>query len=126
MPLEKGKSRPRDPTKKYNKGDPRPHVWLCGEDPYKHSMYIPWLKAKAQANYRDEGWDLSFDNFYELWRENWHQRGREADDVVMTREDVQGPWDKKNTILMTRKEHLQRQGMFQRGKKRGPRNGKRN
>jgi len=100
-------------------GKPRPHVWLCGPDEYKHSMYVPWMKAKAQANFRGEEWDLSFDEFYLLWREEWPNRGRQPEDMVMTREDTEGVWNKKNTILMTRREHLVRHGMMRKGEKRG-------
>jgi hypothetical protein len=107
-------------------GKERPHVWKCGPDEYKHSMYTPWMKARAQAKFRGETWELSFEQFYELWRDEWPNRGRQPDNIVMTREDTEGKWNKKNTILMTRKEHLVRHGRMRKGEKRGPRNGKRN
>lgn len=93
------------------KTGPRPNVWICGPDEFKHSMYMPWMRAKAQAKFRDEPWDLSFEEFYELWKDDWHQRGRGPDDVCMTRDDIDGVWDKKNTIIITRHEHLIRQSV---------------
>ena len=85
---------------------PRPHVWRCGPDAYKHSMYMPWQRSKAQANFRGEEWLLSFEEYYDLWKELWPQRGRGSDDYCQSRHDPDGPWDTKNTVIITRKEHL--------------------
>ena len=38
-----------------------------------------------------------------------NERGRAADDMCMTRDDPEGPWSKKNTIILVRKDHLARQ-----------------
>lgn len=89
---------------------PRPHVWVSGPDEYRHTMYMPWLKAKAQANFRGETWKLTFDEFYSLWKDDWSKRGRKAEDMCMTRNDPNGAWDYKNTLIITRHEHLKRQG----------------
>lgn len=94
----------------FYKGVPRPHVWKSGTDEYRHKMYTPWMRARAQANFRGEEWALSFNEFYELWKDEWPNRGRAPDDICMTRDDFDGPWDTKNTFLLTRKEHLKRQG----------------
>ena len=88
---------------------PRPHVWLCGPDEYKHSMYLPWMRARAQANFRKEGWEISFDEFYELWKEHWLNRGRKPENMCMTRDDYDGPWIIGNVTVVTRAEHLKRQ-----------------
>lgn len=102
-----------DPTKVKIPGPgrsgPRPHVWHSGPDEFKHSMYMPWMRSKAQANFRNEVWSMTFEEFYELWKDQWHERGRGPDDVCMTRNDPDGPWDKANTIIVTRYEHLLRQ-----------------
>lgn len=88
---------------------PRPHVWVCGPDEYKHSMYMPWMRAKAQANFRNEGWDLTFEQFYELWKNDWSNRGRQPDNMCMTRDDYAGAWCLDNVRVVTRREHLQKQ-----------------
>jgi hypothetical protein len=96
------------------KGKPRPHTWIVAQDdPYKHSMYLPWLRSKSQARYRNEGWDLTFEQFYELWKNDWLNRGRQPENVCMVREDYDGPWDTKNTLIVTRLEHLRRQNAYQ-------------
>lgn len=123
MPLEKGKMRPKKPGVKYTKGVQRPHVWLVGEDPYKHQMYMPWLKAKAQANYRKEEWLLTFNEYYKLWKDKWEERGRDADQLCMTRHDWEGEWEIDNVYICTRKEHCARQGLARRGEIRRKKNG---
>jgi hypothetical protein len=84
----------------------RPQVWLCGPDEYKHSMYHPWQMARAQANYRGEDWDLSFEEYYELWKDEWPNRGRRPQDMCMTRQDAEGAWDSTNAYIITREEHF--------------------
>ena len=98
-------------------GKLRPHTWICGPDEYKHSMYQPWLLSKAQANFRGEEFSLTFEDYYKLWKDHWPERGRKADNYCMTRRDWEGPWNKKNTILTIRKDHLAQQARGRIGKK---------
>lgn len=91
---------------------PRPHTWKCGPDEYRHSMYHPWQKMKAQAKFRGDDFDLSFEEFFNIWNGHWHERGRQADNLCLTRKDWGGPWDKDNSILVTRQEHLEAQGFY--------------
>ena len=94
------------------RGKTRPHCWLVGPDEYKHSMYWPWQKMKAQAKFRGEEYSLEFEDFYNLWKDDWDNRGRKAHNMCLTRIKPNGPWDTKNTILVTRQEHLERQGFY--------------
>ena len=114
IPKPKGRPRTRPiqektGPRKSTKGSTYPDKWLSGSDVYKHSMYMPWLRAKAQANFRSEGWDLTFEQFYTLWEKDWKNRGRKPDNMCMTRLDYEGPWDTVNTAIITRQEHLLRQ-----------------
>ena len=95
---------------------PRPHVWRSGPDEYRHSMYQPWLKARAQANFRGEDWQLSFDDFYNLWNGHWHLRGRKRESLCMSRRVSDGAWSVENTILMTILEHRGKLGRESTGK----------
>lgn len=106
------------PGKGKGRKGPRPHTWLIGAEAgeYKHDMYLPWLRAKAQANFRKEGWDMTFEQFYDLWKNDWHNRGRLAENMCMTRKNDTIPWTAENTILITRLEHLQEQNLKQIGK----------
>lgn len=113
--LKKKPGRKPDPNKVkrgpiFVKGVERPHMWAVGPDPEKHKLYTPWMRAKAQANFREEGWTMTFDEFYEMWHPYWDQRGRQADDLCMSRLDWNQPWSKDNTYIITRQEHLINQG----------------
>ena len=112
----KDEIRPPKPTPQYlyGKGKERPQVWLIGEDAgsYKHSMYHPWQKARAQANFRGEEWTLEFEDFYQLWKDEWNNRGRDGTSMCMTREDYDGVWSKENTCLMVRAELIKRQNKY--------------
>lgn len=87
-------------------GYPRPSVWITGPDPVTHRKYQVWLQQKNQANFRNEGWDLPFDTWCEMWEEHWHERGRASQEYCMTRTDYELPWTKENVEVVTRKEHL--------------------
>lgn len=101
---------------------PRPQTWMSGPDPMRHDQYTAWMRARAQANFREEGWQMTFEEFETLWNENgnWHQRGRGADDLLMTRRDPSKPWSRDNCYIELRKLHLKRYGLLKTGKKRGP------
>jgi hypothetical protein len=94
---------------------PKPHRWICGPDPELHKMYDPHLKAKAQAMYRGEDWTLTFDQFAELWRDQWQFRGRDGDDLCMTRTDTEKGWHRDNCEIVTRKEANARSGARKKG-----------
>jgi hypothetical protein len=78
-------------------------------------MYQPWLCSRAQANFRQEEWTLAFEDYYQLWRLDWDNRGRQPENVCMTRIDKEGAWAVDNVHIITRKEHLQEQGEARRG-----------
>ena len=95
---------------------PRPHIWKTGPyDEVRHKMFTPWMVGKAQANFRGEEWNLSFEEYYQMWKDDWHNRGRKGDNVCMTRLDDEGPWDVDNAVIMCRKEHLRIQGLKRTG-----------
>jgi hypothetical protein len=91
----------------------RPHTWkVQGEIP--HKQYTAWLRAKAQARYRGEQWDLTFDEFQTLWHGYWSRRGRGTLSYVMSRHDPDGAWDTTNAACMQRIEYLKRQQEYKR------------
>lgn len=73
-------------------------------------MRIAWDRMKAQAKFRNEPWNLSWQDFQDLWEGHWHNRGRSVDDLCLTRIDWTGTWELGNIELVTRKEHYSRQG----------------
>ena len=88
------------------KGKLRPHLWLCGPDEYKHQIYTPWMRHRAQARFRGEQHDMTFDEYFDLWDGQWEYRGRAADELCMTRKDPSEAWSKHNCELRIRREYL--------------------
>lgn len=101
-----------DPNSKQAAGKLRPHAWITGTDPLRHEMYHPWQLAKAQANFRGEGWDIDYEDYYKMWKPFWSQRGRAPDCMCMTRTDYNGDWTLDNVEIITREEHFKRQGII--------------
>lgn len=86
---------------------PRPHVWkVQGEIP--HQQYIAWLKMKAQADFRGEPWQFSFEDFQQVWHGHWHLKGRARDNYCLTRINIQMPWQQGNVECIPRIDHLRR------------------
>lgn len=88
---------------------PRPHTWCTGPDPLTHEQYNAFVQARAQADYRREGWELTFAEYQLAWEYKWHLRGRTRDSVCITRIDHDLPWSNNNIRIVTRQEHAQRQ-----------------
>lgn len=106
------------PNKGLGTGAPgvlRPHTWIVGTDTYRHDMYHPWQCHKAQARFRGEEHNLDFEDFYDFWNGYWHDRGRAADDLCLTRIDPEKPWSKQNCELRVRKEYLAEKNQAKQG-----------
>lgn len=125
-----GKPSPMRGKPNSSKGKPRPHMrgypkptlrgpkpdrWIVGPDAERHERFQPWHKARAQANYRGEIWDLTFDQWYDIWGDKWDQRGRGADQYCMVLIDPDHGWTVNNVEVITRREHLQRLGFNRKG-----------
>ena len=91
---------------------PRPHVWITGPDPEEHKRYRVFIQQKNQANYREEGWNIDFEAWKQLWAdsEQWLNRGREKGCYCMTRRDWSLPWTVANAQIVTREVHAKMQG----------------
>lgn len=104
-------------------GKARPKAWIY-KDPFDHQRHLPFLKARAQAKYRDEPWELTPEDWFSLWStpELWAQRGRHADSLCLVRIDQEGSWSMNNVEIIVRLEQLRRQRAAQAGLFRGPYN----
>lgn len=107
----KFKYAPKDSKSKL--GKPRkifPHNWISGPDILTHEMYYAWQKHKAQANFRKEAHDLTWEDWLEIWHKpsEFLSRGRQPEDLTLTREDPMGAWTLSNCIVVTRLEQLRR------------------
>lgn len=87
-----------------------PHTWLSGPDPVEHDKYYAWQKHRAQARFRNEDYNLSWEDFQSLWpNELFLQRGRDPECLCMIRLDPDLPWDVSNVEIVTRREFLKNQ-----------------
>jgi hypothetical protein len=76
---------------------------------------LGFYRARAQAEFRYETWELTLEQWCEIWPDDiWVCRGREVDDLCMTREDLDGHWSMDNVVLMTRADQLKRKEQYRR------------
>jgi hypothetical protein len=91
--------------KRKHKFAPRPGAWkVHGEIP--RAQYLAWSRMKAQADFRNEGWALSFEDFQHLWAQHWAQRGRAVNEYCLTRIDPSKAWTLANAECVLRIDHL--------------------
>jgi hypothetical protein len=90
---------------------PRPHVWKAGPDPVEHKKYKVFIQQKNQAQFRDEGWLVTFEEWKQFWDQSgqWENRGRERGTYCMTRQDWSTPWTVKNIVIVPREVHAKMQ-----------------
>lgn len=86
-----------------------PHLWKSGPDPRKHDMYLKWTQQKNQAQFRNEPWQLSFEDYVQMWDSCWEERGRSRDSFCMMRVDLDLPWNTQNTVVVPRRTQLEHQ-----------------
>jgi hypothetical protein len=88
----------------------RPGPFLEGrkfKDIIDHERHTQYWRRKAQAIYRQEGWSMTLEEYFNLWtRDLWPQRGRKRDELVMIRRDVEKPWSHANCCIVTRYQQL--------------------
>ena len=95
MPAKKGVLRPD--LRKYN-------------TEFERARHIPFLRARAQANFREEGWTLTFEQFCNIWTDEfWARRGKAVNSLVMTRLRKERPWSATNVKLSIRGTHLKKE-----------------
>ena len=91
---------------------PRPQVWKSGPDPVRHEQFRVWGQQKNQAQWREEGWSIGFDQWCDIWDRSgqWLNRGRERGCYCMSRLDWSEPWQLGNVAIITREAHAKMQG----------------
>jgi hypothetical protein len=78
------------------------------KDKFDQSRRLAWIRSKCQANFRGELWNLTWEEFCHFWSDLklWRQRGRAEQDLVLTRYDPEGAWDRDNCCIINRKAQL--------------------
>lgn len=82
-----------------------PSAWKTGPDPLRREQYYAWLKHRAQAKFRKEDHDLTFEEWESLWMDNWDNRGRGLENHILVRTNKKDPWTFDNCKVLTRKEY---------------------
>lgn len=119
---KKRPGRPPNPNRivkspKYRMSDPqRPCMWKSGPDELRHEIYKAFLCRRAQANFREEGWTMNFEEFFDLWHKDWHNKGRLSHNVCMSRHDISKPWTRENSYIRSRYDQLLEQAQGRIGK----------
>lgn len=97
----------------------RPYNWVTGPDPKRHEQHLAWSRHKAQANFRKERHNITFEQWEELWNTDnrWENRGRQNHNVNMTKIIDELGWTYDNCQFLTREEMLRIRGLAKRGTK---------
>lgn len=93
--------------REWQQSGPRPKLWHY-RDPIKHQLHTWSMRARAQAMYRGEEWQLTDDEYIDLWLrdDRYQNRGRGLDHLCMTRRDPEGAWSLDNVEIITRDQHF--------------------
>jgi hypothetical protein len=75
---------------------------------------MAYLKQKAQANFRNEVWAISFEDWVSAWGDKWAQRGMQRDNYCMSRHDRSQGWHFDNVKVCTRQEFFDDNGAARR------------
>jgi len=90
-----------------------PTTWKYGPDDFTHESHYAYLKHRSQARFREEPYDLTFEEWHSLWTpETLANRGRTIDSWVLTRSDWDGPWSLDNVEIVDRATHLRLSGDY--------------
>jgi 5-methylcytosine-specific restriction endonuclease McrA len=89
-----------------------PHTWLSGPDEVDHKLYIDCLRARAQANFRGEGWTITEQEYIKLWRtdDRYKLKGRGTESLCLVRIDLEKAWTLDNVEIIERIKHFRRSG----------------
>jgi hypothetical protein len=102
-----------------NRGRPiRPETWKSGPTPEQRDKYYAWLKHRAQARYRGEQYDLTWEQWDNLWTSDlFANRGKRADNWVIMRNKLSDSWNINNCEIVLRSDQLKRNGEYRQREK---------
>jgi hypothetical protein len=84
-----------------------PSAWTYPHDEEKTRRHRGWSRAKAQAEFRGEVWQIKAHEWMAIWTEELYaRRGRAPDELCLIRRDIEKPWHKDNIIMIVRRAHM--------------------
>jgi hypothetical protein len=79
-----------------------PNNWITGPDPLRREKYYAYLKHRAQAKFRNEHYELTWDDWETLWPDElFLRRGRRNKDLCIARLDRLDSWNTHNCTVCT-------------------------
>jgi hypothetical protein len=77
-------------------------------DPWHRQLRYKFLRARAQAKFWNQEWQLTWDEYLEIMRSNTNH-GRDMDNINLCRKDTDGAWSRDNCELIPRRVVVKRQ-----------------
>jgi hypothetical protein len=71
-------------------------------DPEESKRRHSYTSSRAQAKFRNESWDLEYQEWLDIWGDLWQQKGKGRDDYCLCRLDNDDGWNRANVAVMTR------------------------
>jgi hypothetical protein len=77
-------------------------------DEFTKRRRLAYIRSRAQAKYRNEDWELTFEDWCHFWNTEklFNQRGRKINDLTMVRFEESEPWSTANCVIITRLNQL--------------------
>jgi len=84
-----------------------PHKWIDGPCPITHKQRRAYSVHKAQASFRKEGYNLTFEEYKKIWdafipftkTPYWEKKGRKRGDYRLERVDNLKAWKVDNLTM---------------------------
>lgn len=88
------------------------------KDPFDVVRRRTFARARCQARFRSETWELTYEDYCEFWPDEsrWSQRGRSLESLVLARYDDTDGWTRANVAQITRHDQLQIKVLRSRGR----------
>lgn len=97
------------PSQSKNRRATNPAKWIMGPDELTREKYYAWLKHRCQARYRKEEYHLEWADWQNLWSDElFLNRGRGANNVSLSRIDLNEPWTVDNCTIDVKTVYLKR------------------
>ena len=70
-------------------------------------MRLAFVRSRAQAKFRKEDWELTWEEYQNIWKDSWHLR-QDTPPIVLTRIETDRSWCVNNVELTTQNRHIRK------------------
>lgn len=96
------------PDRRFRKTGPRPDLWHTGPDPETRRLRYKFLRARVQARYWCQDWDITWAEYQELMAGASADHGRGLEQLNLARKDRTQGWHMDNVHFKPRKDIVRR------------------